>query len=200
MANGAGQAGRRIGSFRDLRGLWAEDWRRHRRRLVSPGLHVIAVHRLGVWAHGLGPLGAPVRVLHSLLNWLVEGWYGCELRPTVRVGRRVQFAHAAAGIIVHPRSEIGDDCTIRHNVTIGVRGDEPSGATGPRLGKRVEIGAGAVIIGSITIGDDVLIGANVVVRENVPAGCVVLPARPEIRARRRFGRLRETGTEDAPKT
>jgi serine O-acetyltransferase len=50
---------------------------------------------------------------------------------------------------------------------------------GPVLGRNVDVGAGAVILGTITIGDDVSIGANAVVLDNVPDGAVAVgvPAR-----------------------
>lgn len=186
MARGADGQGaeRRIASVAALRALIAEDYARHGRRLMSPGLHLVAVHRIGVWARGLGRAGGPARFLHRVLQALVEGRYGSELPVPVRVGRRVWFVHAGAGIIVHPKVEIGDDCVIRHNVTIGVRGDEPAGSMGPRLGNRVEVGAGAVIFGPIEIGEDSLIGPNAVVSESVPPGSVVLAPRPEVRPRR----------------
>jgi serine O-acetyltransferase len=187
MARGSDGQGaeRRIASAAALRALLAEDYACHGRRLMSPGLHLVAVHRIGVWARGLGRAGGPVRFLHRVLQALVEGRYGSELPVAAEVGRRVHFVHAAAGIVVHQKATIGDDCLIRHNVTIGVRGDEPAGARGPRLGARVEVGAGAVIFGPIEIGADCLIGPNAVVSESVPAGSVVLAPRPEIRPRRR---------------
>ena len=47
----------------------------------------------------------------------------------------------------------------------------------PTLGDRVVVGAGATIIGGITVGDDVLIGVNTVVTQDVPANMKVLPPR-----------------------
>jgi serine O-acetyltransferase len=74
--------------------------------------------------------------------------------------------------VIHPFSEIGDDCLIRQNVTLGAASrDKPTGA--PKLGNNVHIGAGAVLLGNITVGDGVKINANAVVMTNVPAGTFV---------------------------
>jgi serine O-acetyltransferase len=80
-------------------------------------------------------------------------------------------------------AEIGDDCVIRHNVTIGgVSGARPDG---PIIGSGVEVGAGAVIIGRIRIGDGARIGPNAVVMTNVPAGAIaVAPATRILEPRR----------------
>ena len=46
----------------------------------------------------------------------------------------------------------------------------------PRIGNRVYIAAGAKVLGDITIGDDVIIGANAVVTKDVPPDVVVVGA------------------------
>lgn len=78
------------------------------------------------------------------------------------------------GIVVHPESEIGPNCLLFQQVTLG------SLATGaPTLGGNVMVGAGAKLLGGITVGDNARIGANAVVLEDVPAGATVvgIPAR-----------------------
>ena len=91
--------------------------------------------------------------------------------------RRLSIEHHGC-IVIHGASVIGDDCLIRHGVTLGNTGyDDPFGA--PTIGDRVQIGAGAKIIGRITVGNDAIIGANAVVIRDVPANVVVggVPAR-----------------------
>lgn len=68
---------------------------------------------------------------------------------------------------------MGADCTIFHQVTLGVNGRK-SLEVGPALGDRVSIGAGAKIIGPVKIGDDVTVGANAVVTKDVPNGVTVV--------------------------
>ena len=50
----------------------------------------------------------------------------------------------------------------------------------PVIGNDVFIGTGAKIIGGVTIGDNVKIGANAVVVKDIPSGCTALgiPAKP----------------------
>jgi serine O-acetyltransferase len=94
--------------------------------------------------------------------------YTHEVPFTAKLGRRVAFAHQGC-IVIHWLAEIGDDCTISHNVTIGAA----KGWDHPTLGKGVQVGVGAVIIGSIRIGDGARIGPNAVVMSNVPPGATV---------------------------
>lgn len=77
------------------------------------------------------------------------------------------------GIIISPVARVGADCTIFHQVTLGVNGRK-SLEIGPALGDRVSIGAGAKIIGPVKIGDDVTVGANAVVTKDVPDGATVV--------------------------
>ncbi len=80
-----------------------------------------------------------------------------------------------SGIIISLYSEIGDDCTLFQQVTIG---EENIGYPGkaPHIGNNVYIGAGAKIIGPIHIGNNVRIGANAVVTKDVPDNCTVVGA------------------------
>lgn len=70
-------------------------------------------------------------------------------------------------------AKVGADCTIFHQVTLGVNGRK-SLEVGPALGDRVSVGAGAKIIGPVRIGDDVTIGANAVITKDVPNGATVV--------------------------
>lgn len=177
----------RIGSFAELRAFWREDHAVNGRRLHDPGFQALAIYRFGVWVDGIrsGLLRWPLRRLYFLLNALVRIGYGIEINYTAEIGRRLQLAHAQCGVVFSRYCRIGDDCVIRQNVTIGKLRSKGPNREVPVLGNRVEIGAGAVVLGPIRIGDDVIIGANTVVREDVPAGAVVLPPTPEIRLRRR---------------
>jgi serine O-acetyltransferase len=86
-------------------------------------------------------------------------------------------------IVIHGDAEIGDDCVLRQGVTIGNRHPaRPLDA--PRLGARVNVGAGAQILGAVTIGDDVRIGANAVVLSDLPSGCTAVGI-PAVIVRRR---------------
>jgi serine O-acetyltransferase len=175
--------GARIRSFRELRELCREDikvnegfWR--------PGAQALVMYRLGVWQMGLrrGLVRFLASRLYRFLHVVVRNYYGIELPASAEIGRRLHIVHQNA-IVLHPQLVMGDDCVIRQGVTLGFtgssRGQRIVGRRGPVTGNRVEIGAGAVILGPITIGDDVKIGPNAVVMRSVPAGSVVTapPAR-----------------------
>jgi serine O-acetyltransferase len=122
-------------------------------------------------------LRAPLSAVYKLLFRYIRNHYGIELPYTVMLGRRVIIEHQH-GIVIHAYASIGDDCIVRQGVTIGNRYmDRPRDA--PKLGCRVNIGAGAKLLGDITIGDDVNIGANSVVLHSVQSSQTVagIPAK-----------------------
>lgn len=170
-------------------GLWeliGEDWEANGRDWTFPGFRAVAVYRFGQWLmRRPRVLRSPLAHLYHVLYRWIRNHYGIELYWTTRVGRRLTIAHQG-GIVIHPRAEIGDDCLIRQNVTIGAASVERT-AEAPRLGHRVEVGAGAVIVGRVTIGNDVRVGPNAVVMTHVPSGATAFaaPARVMLRATRR---------------
>jgi serine O-acetyltransferase len=147
---------------------------------LAPGFHAVAVHRFGAWARSRNALARPVLNIAYKVGYLVvRNVYGIELPRTVRLGRRVKFAHQS-GIVIHPNTWIGDDCVIRQNVSIGAAAGDAARAhsQAPRLGRGVSVGVGAVIVGAVTIGDGAVIGPNVTVLTSVPAQARVLPPAP----------------------
>lgn len=173
--------GARIRSFRELREFWREDIKVNK-GFWRPGAQALIMYRLGVWQSGLqrGLVRALASRLYRFLHVVVRNYYGIELRASAQIGRRLYIIHQH-GIVIHGQLVMGDDCVIRHGVTLGLIGSSRgrAGQSGPITGNRVEIGAGAMIVGPITIGDDVKIGPNTVVMRSVPAGSVVTapPAR-----------------------
>ena len=166
-------------TLRGLLELIREDYRTHGGDWTLPGFRAVAVHRFGVWTRALHPrlLRAPFSFIYNTLYRYVRNHYSIELVPSTKIGRRLTLAHW--GGIAIGASGIGDDCIIRQSVTVG----GVSGATAdraPKLMNRVEVGCGAVIIGSIVIGDDVRIGPNAVVTTDVPAGAAVIAPPPRI--------------------
>ena len=77
------------------------------------------------------------------------------------------------GVVIGETTEIGDDCTLYHGVTLGgISWDK--GKRHPTLRNNVVIGAGAKVLGPITIEEGVRIGSNAVVLKNVSAGLTVV--------------------------
>lgn len=157
-----------------------EDWVANHRDWTEPGFRAVAVHRFGFWAweRSEGVLRSSLLLLYRVLWRYIRNHYGIEIPHTTVIGRRFRIAHQS-GIVIHPKTEIGDDCIIRQNVTIGaVTWERFSDA--PKLGHRVDIGAGAVIIGKVIIGEGARIGPNTVVMTNVPAGATVFVEAPRM--------------------
>lgn len=185
-------------TFGELFALVREDWAAHSPRPLSkPGFHALALHRFGYWQRRLRQKPRlAARVLHDALYYVTRVFYGIELPRTTKVGRRVVIGHQG-GIVIGTQAEIGDDCLIRQNVTIG---GASRGGADPRIGKRVRIGAGAVIVGEIVVGDDVVIGPNAVVNVDVPPGARVVAPPARILPARAPKQRRSTGETavDAP--
>ena len=156
-----------------------EDFIRHDRDWTLPGFRAMAVYRFGHWHRTIRfrPIRLIMKRIHLMMYRYIRNHYGIELRYNARLGRRVKIEHQGS-IVIHGYSRIGDDCVIRHGVTLGIRSpDRPCHA--PVLGKGVDVGAGAKILGDVVLGDYCRIGANAVVLHDVPPGAtaVGVPAR-----------------------
>lgn len=91
------------------------------------------------------------------------------------------FPHGQSGIFISAHAEIGYDCTIFHQVTIGANTLPASKNYGaPMIGNNVYIGCGAKIIGRVRIGNQVRIGANCIVTRDVPDNCTVVMNSPRV--------------------
>jgi serine O-acetyltransferase len=98
--------------------------------------------------------------------------FGISIPPETKIGSGFYIGHFG-GIVVNRHSVIGKNCNISHGVTIGQTKRGPHKGF-PILGDNIYIGAGAKIIGAITIGNNVAIGANCVVTKNIPDNSVVV--------------------------
>lgn len=109
----------------------------------------------------------PIRVLYKiLLNYII----GIEIPDNLLIGKNLTIFHGN-GIVIHEGCKLGDNLTLRHNVTIG---NSVSNGKCPVLGNNINIGCGVVIIGDIEIKDNVNIGANTLVNKSVPENCTVV--------------------------
>jgi len=96
-----------------------------------------------------------------------------ELHAECRVGGGLRIPHGLNGVIIHKMSNIGNNATIFHQVTIGANEPHYSHSV-PIIGDNVFIGAGAKIFGKIFVGDNSKIGANAVVFFDVPPNATVV--------------------------
>ena len=116
------------------------------------------------------------------LGWNRVAWawrtLGCALTgadfvPGCEAGLAIYMTHPV-GLVFGPGSRIGDHVTFAGGVTLGVRTPEETTADDyPTIGDDVFLGAHAVVLGSVHIGDGAVVGANSVVRSDVPAGAIV---------------------------
>lgn len=174
-------------SFAAMLSIIREDLRSNPKGLLAPAKQMLAVHRFGEWAGAQPPAVRPfVLFIFRCLNVYVRNALGFEVDRTTRIGRRVVFVHQN-GLVLQPACEIGDDCMVYHQVTVGRRweDDRPDRyREPPKIGKGVHIGVGATIIGAVRIGDGAKVGPHAVVTTDVPAGASVLaPASRVMRLR-----------------
>jgi serine O-acetyltransferase len=172
-----------------------EDWITHERDILRRGLWAMVVYRFGRWRYRIRSraIRKPFSVLYKLLKTACEILTGIELPCEASLGRRFKIEHFG-GIVVSGDATFGDDVVIRNGVTIGLRRTGVRGA--PVIGDRVDIGAGAKILGRINIGNDVVIGANAVVIEDVPPNSIAVGVPARILPRHRAGltkRAQRTG-------
>lgn len=151
--------------------LTPPDWSRERpTRLWDPSRRLLRSIRR--WQAARGPLSRRWWVLHHRFWSMVTG---ADIPLNSQIGGGLLIPHPN-GIVIHPDAEIGHNCLIFQQVTLGLsRGSSRA----PQLGAGVDVGAGAKIIGPVTIGDCAQIGANAVVTQNIPSGAVAVgvPAR-----------------------
>ena len=112
------------------------------------------------------------RRLWALAKKALLAGTGCEMPAVAFTGEGLRIPHLN-GIIVSDSARMGANCTVFHQVTIGISG-VPGKDGAPRIGDGVMIGAGSKILGPVQIGDHVRIGANSVVTKDVPSGATVV--------------------------
>ena len=135
--------------------------------LYYPGLHAIWSHRI---AHGLWR-----KKIYFLARWLSQitrFFTGIEIHPGAKIGHSFFIDHGM-GVVIGETTEVGDNVTIYHGVTLGGVSTK-KGKRHPTIEDHVVIGAGAKVLGAITVGRKSRIGANAVVVKPIPENSVVV--------------------------
>lgn len=128
--------------------------------------------RLSGYFKGKGAIYFPLYLLTALLHRHYMFKFGICIPCSTRIGEGLYIGHFGS-IVVNHAAVIGRNCNLSQGVAIGAtyRGSRPGA---PVIGENVYVGPGAKIIGGISIGDNVAIGANCVVTRDVPENAVVV--------------------------
>jgi serine O-acetyltransferase len=129
--------------------------------LTYAGFHALLFYRLAHWLRKYGIPFIP-RALSQFARFIT----GIEIHPGATIGSGLFIDHGM-GVVIGETTEIGDNVTLFQGVTLGGTGKQ-RGKRHPTVGSHVVVGAGAKVLGPITIGDYVKIGANSVVLQDVP--------------------------------
>ena len=140
--------------------------------LLYPGLHAVVSHR---YAHFF--YEHKLFFIARLISQLSRAFTGIEIHPGAKIGKGLFIDHGM-GTVIGETAEIGDNCTIYQNVTLGGTGRD-KGKRHPTLGDNVLVGCGAKVLGPFSVGNNSKIAANAVVLSEVPENCtcVGVPAR-----------------------
>jgi serine O-acetyltransferase len=140
--------------------------------IYSFGLHCVAIYRLGGFSERLyrriNLLALPMIILHRILDYGIKVLHHVSI-DNAMVGKGFYIGHAGT-IYIGPIT-IGENCSLTHNVTIGIgHSDGKKGV--PVIGNNVWIGTGSTISGAISIGNNVTIMNGSVVSRSIPDGCL----------------------------
>lgn len=137
--------------------------------LLYPCFHAIVVHRY--ISHPLYMLRIPF--IPRLISQIIRFLTGIEIHPGAKIGKGLFIDHGM-GVVIGETSEIGENCIIFHNVSLGGTGKH-EGKRHPTLGNNVLIGTGATLLGPINIGNNVKIGAETfIINHDVPSNSTVV--------------------------
>jgi serine O-acetyltransferase len=136
--------------------------------LTYPGVKAVMFHRIANFFHVAG-----FYLLARIISQTIRFFTGIEIHPGAKIGKNLFIDHGM-GVVIGETSEIGNNVTIYHAVTLG--GISPSidserqrnEKRHPTIGDDVVIGSGAQVIGPIKVGNRSRIAANAVVVNDVP--------------------------------
>ena len=139
---------------------------------LYPGFHILVYHRLAHWLYCRRHF-----LLARMVSQTGRRRTGIEIHPGAQLGPGLFIDHGM-GIVIGETAEIGANCTIYHQVTLGGTGKD-TGKRHPTIGDNVLIGANAVVIEGCRVGHDAVVAAGAVVVADVAPNTVVAgcPAR-----------------------
>ena len=135
--------------------------------LLYPCIHALIAYRIAHFLYNHKRFFCA-----RLLSQLARFFTGIEIHPGAKIGKGLFIDHGM-GVVIGETSEIGDNVTIYHGVTLGGTGKE-KGKRHPTVEDDVIIGAGAKVLGPITLKKGSRVGANTVVLKEVPEQATVV--------------------------
>ena len=142
--------------------------------LTYPGVKAVFFHRIANF-FATAKFDLIARIISQFSRFLT----GIEIHPRAKIGKNL-FIDQGMGVVIGETSDIADNVTIYHMVTLG--GISPSINSNdqreikrhPTLHDNVVVGSGAQILGPVVVGKNARIGANAVVTKNVPENAVMV--------------------------
>ena len=142
--------------------------------LTYPGVKAVFFHRIANF-FSIAKLDLIARIISQFSRFLT----GIEIHPRAKIGKNLFIDHGM-GVVIGETSEMGDNVTIYHMVTLG--GISPSINSNDQRGSKrhptfmdnVVVGSGAQVLGPVVIGKNAKIGANAVVTKDVPENAVMV--------------------------
>ena len=142
--------------------------------LTYPGVKAVFFHQIANF-FSIAKFDLIARMISQLSRFLT----GIEIHPKAKIGKNLFIDHGM-GVVIGETSEIENNVTIYHSVTLG--GISPSIDSEsqrnikrhPTLKDNVVIGSGAQILGPVVIGKNAKVGANAVVTKDVPENAVMV--------------------------
>tara|TARA_B100000214_G_scaffold331473_1_gene272442 strand:+ start:46 stop:630 length:585 start_codon:yes stop_codon:yes gene_type:complete len=142
--------------------------------LTYPGVKAMFMHRIANF-FAIAKFDLIARIISQFSRFMT----GIEIHPKARIGKNLFIDHGM-GVVIGETSDIGDNVTIYHMVTLGGispsinSNDQREVKRHPTLQDNVVVGSGAQVLGPITIGKNAKIGANAVVTKNVPENGIMV--------------------------
>jgi len=142
--------------------------------LTYPGVKAVFFHRIANF-FSTAKFDLIARIISQFSRFLT----GIEIHPKAKIGKNLFIDHGM-GVVIGETSEIGDNVTIYHMVTLGGIApsinskDQRNIKRHPTIEDEVVIGSGAQVLGPVTVGRCAKIGANAVITKDVPEKAVMV--------------------------
>ena len=141
-----------------------------------PGIRAISSYR---FAHALLQLDVPI--IPRVITELAHSETGIDINPGAKIGNSFMIDHGT-GVVIGETAVIGNNVRIYQGVTLGAKSfpldEEGNPIKGidrhPKIGDDVIIYSNSTILGPIKIGEKTVIGGNIWVDSDVPAGSKIL--------------------------